>query len=133
MLKKLKITVDGRPYTVTVEDLTEDSGQQMYPEPGLTRSAVEGAQAPPAATPTAEAPPAPAAGGGGDEPSPLSGVVISIDVSEGQQVNAGDKIAMLEAMKMKTVVAAKNSGTVKKIYVQAGDGVEAGQALMTIG
>lgn len=132
MLKKLKITVDGRPYTVTVEDVTEDTGQQWYPEPGLTRSAVEGAETPPAAGPAPEAAPTPAAGGG-EEPSPLSGVVISVDVSEGQQVNAGDKIAMLEAMKMKTVVAAKNSGTVKKIYVQAGDGVEAGQALMTIG
>jgi biotin carboxyl carrier protein len=136
MLKKLKITVDGRPYTVTVEDVTEDTGQQWYPEPGLTRSAVEGAEPAPAAAPAPEgAPPsgAPAAAGAGDEPSPLSGVVISIDVAEGQQVNAGDKIATLEAMKMKTVVAAKASGTVKKIHVQAGDGVEAGQALMTIG
>ena len=140
MLKKLRVTVDGRPYTVTVEDLSEPSGQQLYPEPGLTPLAVSAAA--PAPAPAAPAPtpaPAPAAaaapsgGTGGDETSPLSGIVESITVSEGQQVSAGDQIATLEAMKMKTVVVAKNTGTVTKIHVKAGDGVEAGQALVTIG
>ena len=141
MLKKLKVTVDGRPYTVTVEDLSETSGQQLYPEPGLTPLSVSASAPAPAPTPmpaTPAAAPAPAAaapsaGTGGDETSPLSGIVESISVSEGQEVTAGDKVATLEAMKMKTIVVAKNSGTVTKIHVKAGDGVEAGQALMTIG
>ena len=138
MQKKLRVTVDGRPYTVTVEDLTEQSGTQLYPEPGLTVSAVETAVAAPAPAaaapaPAPAAPAAPAPGGGGDETSPLSGIVVSIDVTEGQDVNAGDTVATLEAMKMKTVVVAKHSGTVTKIHVNAGDGVEAGQPLITIG
>ena len=141
MQKKLRVTVDGRPYTVTVEDLTEQTGTQLYPEPGLTVSAVETAVAAPVAAapapalaPAAPAAPAPSGGGGGgDETSPLSGIVVSIDVSEGQDVNAGDTVATLEAMKMKTVVVAKHSGTVTKIHVNAGDGVEAGQPLITVG
>jgi biotin carboxyl carrier protein len=132
MLKKLKITVDGRPYTVTVEDVS-DEGSHWYPEPGMTAEATAPAPAPAAArAPAPAAAPAAAAAGPGDEVSPLSGVVVSIDVTVGQEVKEGDKIATLEAMKMKTVVSAHRSGKVSNIAVKAGDGVEAGQVLLTI-
>ena len=135
MQRKLKITVDGKPYTVTVEDVTEGAGN-LYPEPGLSTAAVQAAPAPaPAAAAAPSAPAAPSAGGGagaGEEVAPLSGVVVSIDVTQGQQVNEGDKIATLEAMKMKTVVVSHRTGTVGAIYVNAGDGIEAGQPILSI-
>lgn len=127
MQKKLRVTVDGKSYDVTVEDLTAGSGN-LYPEPGMSAAAMET----PAPSPVAQ--PAPAAGGaGGEEVAPLSGVVVSVDVTVGQDVNEGDKIATLEAMKMKTVVVAHRSGKVTAILVKDGDGIEAGEPILTIG
>lgn len=130
MQRKFKITVDGRSYNVTVEDQTE-AGATLHPSPG-PMSAVAPAASPAAAAAVVERPSAPAAAGAGDEVAPLGGVVQTIEVSVGQQVSEGDKIVVLEAMKMKTTVYAKHSGKVTRIAVKVGDGVEAGQALMTI-
>jgi biotin carboxyl carrier protein len=126
MEKKFKITVDGRSYNVTVEDLTEGSSL-IFPEPG-SMSIPE-----PPAAPAAPSAPPPAQAGAGDEVSPLAGVVRSIEVSVGQEVKEGDKLLILEAMKMKTVVIAHYAGKVKNIAVKSGDAVEAGQVLLTIG
>lgn len=131
MQRKLKITVDGKPYTVTVEDLTEDAGT-LYPEPGLSSATVQAAPAAAAPAPAAPAAAAPSGAGAGDEVAPLSGVVVSVDVTVGQQVNEGDKIATLEAMKMKTVVVSHRTGKVGAVFVNAGDGIEAGQAILSI-
>jgi biotin carboxyl carrier protein len=88
-------------------------------------------------TPVAPATPAtasaPAAAGAGDEVAPLGGVVQEVHVSVGQAVNEGDKVVSLEAMKMVTPVVARRGGTVTKIAVKAGDPVDAGQVLLTIG
>ena len=59
-------------------------------------------------------------------------MIIEVSVNLGQQVKAGDKIAVIEAMKMKTVVSAHKDGKISKIAVKVGDAVEAGQALVTI-
>ncbi|MCA1909661.1 MAG: biotin/lipoyl-binding protein, partial [Magnetospirillum sp.] len=85
--------------------------------------------APPSPVPAAAKPLA----GAGDEISPLAGVVESLTVSLGQSVCAGDKILVIEAMKMKTPIHANHSGTVKAIAVVVGQAVEAGAVLMTIG
>ena len=132
MQRSFKITVDGRPYNVTVEDVADAPGS-IIPSPGDMSAAVTAAPAAAAApAPAAAAPAAPSAGPG-DEVSPLAGVVVSIDVSQGQAVNEGDKVATIEAMKMKTIVTAHRSGSVTAIHVNAGDGVEPGQPLLTIG
>ena len=133
MNRTFRITVNGTPYTVTVEDLT-DEGQSLYPAPGTM--ATPAAPAAPAAPAPAAAPPpadATAAAGPGDEVSPLAGVIVEIPVSVGQSVASGDAICIVEAMKMKTTVVAHYDGAVKSIAVKAGDGVEAGQVIMNIG
>lgn len=134
MAKHLKITVEGKVYDVIVEDVTEDAGSSLYPQPGLTvGAAAPAAAAPAAAAPAAAAPAAaPAAAGAKDKVAPLGGVVIEVSVSVGDQVNAGDQVAVIEAMKMKTVIASDHAGKVTKIMVKAGDAVDSGQALMTI-
>ncbi len=131
MEKKFRITVEGKPYVVTVEDITTDA-QHIYQD---TASAVL-STAPVAAAP---APTAPAAGspvgaaGPGDEVAPLGGVVQTIHVNIGQAVNEGDKLISLEAMKMVTHVVARRGGKVISIAVKPGDPVDAGQVLLTIG
>ena len=51
---------------------------------------------------------------------PMPGLVISIAVAEGQEVKAGETLAVIEAMKMQNVLRAERDGTVKKIYATAG-------------
>jgi propionyl-CoA carboxylase alpha chain len=51
---------------------------------------------------------------------PMPGLVVSIAVSEGQEVKAGETLAVIEAMKMQNVLRAERDGTVKKIYASAG-------------
>lgn len=132
MQKKLKISVDGRTYDVTVEDLTEDAGSHLYPQPGLSMAAAAPRPAAPAPAPAAPRPAAPIAAGDADRTAPLGGVIVEVAVAQGAQVNEGDKVAVIEAMKMKTVVSAHRSGTVGNIAIKVGDAVDAGQVLMTI-
>lgn len=128
-MKRLRITVDGTAYDVTVE-VVEDTDSGMVALPSSPASPPPPAPALAAPAPAA-APAAPA--GAGDVTSPLAGTIVSIDVAVGDTVNAGDQVLVLEAMKMNNAVQATMSGTVKSIAVQAGATVVEGQALMTLG
>lgn len=128
MERKFRITVDGREYSVTVEDLSEGEAT-IYPGPG---SMTIPTPRPAAPAPAAAPPAAKGAAGAGDVVSTLGGVVESIAVSVGQQVNQGDKVVVIEAMKMKTPMIAHRAGKVASIAVKVGDAVDAGQTLLTI-
>jgi propionyl-CoA carboxylase alpha chain len=52
---------------------------------------------------------------------PMPGLVVSIAVSEGQEVKAGEPVAVVEAMKMENVLRAEIDGTVKKVHAKKGD------------
>jgi propionyl-CoA carboxylase alpha chain len=54
---------------------------------------------------------------------PMPGLVVSIAVTEGQDVKAGETLAVIEAMKMENVLRAERDGSVKKIRVKPGDSV----------
>lgn len=65
--------------------------------------------------------------------APLPGVILSINVTVGQQVRRGQKVAVLEAMKMENDIIAERDGTVTAISVHRGDSVLEGETLMSIG
>ncbi len=62
----------------------------------------------------------------------LPGAVVKILVSEGDEVESGQTLMILEAMKMETEVKSAASGTIEKVSVKVGDQVKAGQVLLEI-
>ena len=53
-------------------------------------------------------------------------------VSEGDKILKGDRVLVIEAMKMETTISAEKSGTIKKIYLKSGDNVETKDLLIEI-
>ena len=70
--------------------------------------------------------------GSGTVTVPMQGTIVKINVAEGQKVEAGDTVVILEAMKMENAVNAERSGVVKKIHVVTGESVGAGDAVVEI-
>ena len=119
---KYKVTLNNRVYEVEVEQ-----GEAMLVnEYELAAPAV--APAAPAAAPVAAATPtaAPAAG------ALAAGNILKINVAQGQHVNEGDVLIVLEAMKMENEISATKSGTVAQINVTKGAVVETGTPLVVI-
>jgi len=127
-----KVNVNGIPFEV---ELQKPINAAKHPT--MTRPKVE-APKPAAPTPApaaAAAPAQPAAPAGTGTPikAPLPGTIIEIKVQVGQQVNVGDVVLVLEAMKMQNNIEAEYAGTVTAITVNQGDTVMEGSVLLTIG
>lgn len=124
------VSVNGKSYSVEIGNT---------PAPAVQASAP--AAAGPAAPSAAPAPaPAPAAApkqtssaAGTEVTAPLPGVIIEVSVKEGQAVKAGQKVAVLEAMKMENEIQATCDGTVTAILVNKGDSVAEGAGIVKIG
>ena len=71
-------------------------------------------------------------GGSGDVTVPMQGTIVKVMVAEGDEVEAGDSIVVLEAMKMENNVCAEKSGTVADIRVVEGDSVGGGDVVAVI-
>lgn len=135
-MKNYKITINGKTYDVGVEDV--DGGAEV--KSVQVAAAPKAAPAPaPAAAPKAAAPAAApaaaapkAASGAGDVAAPLPGTVLSISVTEGQQVKAGQVLVIFEAMKMENEIVSPVAGTVKKIHVAKGAVLETGMVVVSI-
>jgi methylmalonyl-CoA carboxyltransferase small subunit len=127
---KLKITVDNKTYEVEV-----DAYEPEAASPVGTYVATPGQARVPAV-----APPMPQAGAAGsgnvDEAkvcrSPIAGVVVKTPVQAGQQIQPGDVLLVLEAMKMETNITAPSAGKVAKVLVGVGDGVQGGQIVVEL-
>ena len=64
---------------------------------------------------------------------PMPGLVIAIAVAEGQEVKAGDTLAVVEAMKMENVLRAERDGVVKAIKAKLGDSLAVDAVIMEFG
>ena len=64
--------------------------------------------------------------------SPMQGTVLQLEVAEGDTVEAGQVVAVVEAMKMENEVQSLHAGTVAAVHVQTGQGVQAGQTLIEL-
>ncbi|TNF74372.1 MAG: acetyl-CoA carboxylase biotin carboxyl carrier protein subunit [Acidobacteria bacterium] len=63
----------------------------------------------------------------------MPGRVVALLVEEGQEVESGDGLVVLEAMKMENEIRAETAGVVRKILVSEGQAVEGGDPLFEIG
>jgi propionyl-CoA carboxylase alpha chain len=61
---------------------------------------------------------------------PMPGLVVSIAVAEGQEVKAGETLAVVEAMKMENVIRAERDGVVKSIKAKKGDSLAVDQVIL---
>jgi biotin carboxyl carrier protein len=124
---KLRITIDGKTYDAEVEILEEaESGPpfQSYPTFAVPY--------PPASVSASPGQPDGIDNGTGDKVcrSPVTGLVIKVNVEPGQQVQPNDLLLVLEAMKMETRVTATHARTVKSVNVTAGSPVRLHQPLI---
>ena len=133
--KEYNVTVnpkEGKFYDVTVNGATYEVEAENAP---AAAPVAQSAPAPVQAAPAAAAAPAakPAAAGAGEKvESPLPGVIIEVSVKEGQAVKAGQKVAVLEAMKMENEIPAPKDGTITDIHVHKGDTLQEGDPVVTI-
>ena len=127
---KLNVKIDGKLYEVDVEAVEPEASvpQTRFYVTGkpTVRSAAPAAAAPVAA-PKADAAVA-------DESkvcrSPVSGIVIKTVAKEGQSLQSGETIMVLEAMKMETTITAPGAVKIAKLPVKEGDSVQSGQVLV---
>ena len=136
----LSVNVNGADYEVELDasNLAASAGNAFA---GAKKMADAPANASPAsaapntaASAAASSAAAPAATGAGQTiKSPLPGIIISVDVKEGQAVKRGQKVAVIEAMKMENDILAECDGTVTAVHARKGDSVLEGADIVTIG
>lgn len=148
-MKTYKFTINGNKYSVDVADIednkttvelngtpyevTLDMPELAVSKPVKPIVKVAAAPTPKAAPTPANVPQAAAAKSGGSMiKSPLPGVVLEIFVRIGDSVKAGQRIILLEAMKMENNIDADREGVVKEIRIQRGDAVMEGDVLLVI-
>ena len=127
---KLQIKIDGKTYEAEVEVLDEtDSQPDDVPYPHYS------AIGQPVLAPGAYVPAATHETHSADDKqyrSPVTGLVIKVNVAPGQQVQPSDVIMVLESMKMETSVIAHHAGRVKSVAVAPGGPVKLHQVLVEL-
>lgn len=118
-----EVEVNGTPYQVTI-----DKPIKKTSVPTVSRSPRVSAP-----TPKSQAVKAPSAGGATHTiNSPLPGVILEVTVKEGDTVKSGQKLVVLEAMKMENNIEADRDGVVTSIKVSKGDSVLEGAPLIIL-
>lgn len=143
-MKEYKYKINGQEYKVAVGDIENSVAEvtvngttykvelEQTAAPAPTVKAVRPAAAPRTDTGAKVIAKPAAAGGAGAVKAPLPGVILDIKVAVGAQVNAGDTVVILEAMKMENNIHAEKGGVVKSICVNKGDSVLEGADLLII-
>jgi biotin carboxyl carrier protein len=121
----LQVVVDGQAFEVEI------AGTEGWVAPQATNASMH---APP---PTARRAPQPQATQPGctsveETCAPMPGTILSVDVHQGQRVEAGQVVCVLEAMKMKNPIRAARGGTVLELAVQVGQNVSYGDLLVRL-
>ncbi|MCD7962623.1 MAG: biotin/lipoyl-binding protein [Rikenellaceae bacterium] len=140
-MKEYKFKIHGNEYNVSINNV--DNGIAKVAVNGAEYEVeVAGLKSTPKVTKISQTPaispdlrekpkPRPTATSGAIK-SPLPGVILEILVKEGQSIKAGDRICVLEAMKMENNIESDRKGIVKSVKVGNGDSVLEGDALIIV-
>lgn len=144
-MKEYKLKINGTDYAISIEDSEENAANvEVNGTPFKVEfdKPVKKAAAPVKfarkATPgranvVIDKPAVESVAGGTRVTTPLPGVILEVAVKEGQSVKKGQKIVVLEAMKMENVIEATCDGTIKELKVSKSDSVLEGDTIAIIG
>ena len=127
-MKSYTITVNGVAYEVTVEETAGGAAPAAAAMPAMPKAPAQTAPMP--AAPAAKA--ASAGAGANKIEAGAAGKVFKIEVKQGQAVEKGETVIILEAMKMEIPMVSPVDGTIASIDCAVGDAVEAGALLATV-
>lgn len=105
--KRLKVEIEGETFDIEIKDELDQTLEQM----GFGRSSVKQVK---------------------EIKAPMPGLVLEIAISDGQEVKQGDKLLILEAMKMENSIMIHTDAVIKNVLVTAGQAVEKGQVLIEL-
>lgn len=105
--KRLKVDINGETFDIEIKDELDQTLEQM----GFGKSSVKQIK---------------------EIKAPMPGLVVEISVIAGQAVKEGDKLLILEAMKMENSIIIHADGIIKNVSVIAGQAVEKGQVLVEL-
>ena len=105
--KKMVVEVDGENFEVAINDPLD----QMLAEMGFNKASAKIIN---------------------EIRAPMPGLVLEISVEEGQEIKKGDRVLILEAMKMENSIIIHSDAVIKKINVKAGQAVDKGQVLVEL-
>lgn len=150
-MKEYKLKINGNDYAVSVKNVEDSSaevivngtqyvvdveGMRVKPASNKTPKIVQQAAVPSGdshpAVQTTSSPAKTAAGAAGIK-SPLPGVILDVMVKEGDSVKVGQRLMLLEAMKMENNIDSDREGVVSSIKAHKGDSVLEGDVLIVIG
>ena len=130
MIRQFKVKVNSKDYHVEVEEVSREIATS--PAADMAKKKMENAVT--LETLTKKKKPAITfeVGSKCEVKAPLPGTIADILVKEGKSVHAGDKLLVLEAMKMENAILAPASGKIESINVSSGDSVLGQQLLLVI-
>lgn len=144
-MKIYRITIKGQVYEVVVGDVssspvtvTVNGAEYQVELPGkggapAASPTPQPARAPRQAAPASRPRPSvPTSPGDGTIRALMPGRIVSVSVSAGQTVTAGQAVLVMESMKMENTISAVKDGTVRAVLVGEGDSVSHGQTLIEI-
>ena len=139
-MKEYKYTINGNKYEVVISDITENiatltvNGEEYTVEMEKQAAPEKPKPVVRQASESSEGGEAKSAGSasGTAVKAPLPGVITEICVAEGQEVQAGETVVVLEAMKMANALQAEKAGKVTAIVVKVGQSVMEDEALVYI-
>ncbi|RJG19548.1 oxaloacetate decarboxylase subunit alpha [Alcanivorax profundi] len=111
------VDVDGKQYTVKVSDGGDVTGIKSLGGSSSAEAPVAASGDPANSVPV---------------PAPLAGNIFKVLVKPGDRVTEGQKIMVLEAMKMETDVSTPEAGIITEVMVKEGDAVNVGQPLLSV-
>lgn len=125
-MRKFNVTVNGIPFEVSIEETNEFSAKAA-PAPVAAPIVTT-----PAATKEAEAPaPIAVPAGGVQLKAPMPGTVLKFSVASGSQIKKGQKVCVLEAMKMENDIVSPSDGTISFVITE-GSNVSSGTVIAVI-